>query len=141
MAHLNMIFVSALRDEAGHDLPAILESSAACNPANSVRSMLLFCAGNVMQVIDGEEGEIRNELKRLLQCPYYHDSIVLNEEEVEGAVLKGNSLGAQRLPPSVMEKLPSNVAFFDLSEAGVTQRVRLGIARNLLKQFAADYAK
>jgi hypothetical protein len=102
--------------------------------------MLLFCAGNVMQVIDGEASATRHEWRRLLQCPYCRDSIVLNEEELDGPVLQGNSLGAQRLPAAVVERPPANVAFFRLSEDAVAQCVRLGIARNLLKQFAADCA-
>jgi Sensors of blue-light using FAD len=140
VTHLNMIFVSALRDAEGHDLPALLKNAMAYNQSTSVRSILLFSAGQVMQAIDGEVAHIRSEWRRLLQCSYYHDSIVLNEEEVPGPSLTGNSLGAQRLPAAVLEGLPAEVAFFKLSEAAVAQRVRSGIARNLLQQFAADYA-
>jgi hypothetical protein len=139
MAHLNVIFVSALRDVAGNDLPAILEDYAASNPSNSVCSMLLFSDGSVMQAIGGEASEIRCELKRLFQSPFYRDCIVLNEEMVDSPSLDGHSLGAQCLPASVIEKLPANVALFNLSEGAVAQRVRSGIARNLLQQFAADY--
>jgi hypothetical protein len=79
-------------------------------------------------------------MKRLFQSPFYRDSVVLNEELVDSPSLEGHSLGAQHLPDSVLEKLPSNVAYFNLSESAVQQRVRSGIARNLLRQFAADYS-
>lgn len=139
MSHLNLIFVSALVHEDGQDLPAILKRSVSCNQNRSVRSMILFSAGNVMQAIDGEATETRDELHRLFQCVHYKHSIVLNEEEVNGPSLKGNSLGALGLGAHLIGMLPADVAFFSLSESAVAQRVRLGIARNLLTQFAADY--
>lgn len=137
MTRLNMIFVSALLNDEGQDLPAILES-AASSQGDSVHSMILYSAGNVMQFIDGEASEARSEFKRLFQNAQYVNSIVLSEEEVEAPSLSRSSLGASRLQHSVIEKLPRNVAFFKLSESAVAQRVRLGIARNLLRQFAAD---
>ena len=137
MTRLNMIFVSALLNDEGQDLPAILES-AASSQSDSVHSMILYSAGNVMQFIDGEASEARSEFKRLFQNAQYVNSIVLSEEEVEAPSLSRSSLGASRLQHSVIEKLPRNVAFFKLSESAVAQRVRLGIARNLLRQFAAD---
>ena len=140
MAYLNLIFVSSLLNEDGHDLPAILKRAALHNHSGTVRSMLLFSAGNVMQAVDGEESEVRSEWRRLLHCDDYRDSIMLNEEEVEGPSLVHNSLGARHLLPALVEMLPDNVAFFSLSESAVAQRVRLGIARNLLRQFAADYS-
>jgi hypothetical protein len=140
MTLLNLIFVSSLQRADGNDLPAILARAVLHNQSTSVRSMVLFSAGNVMQAIDGEASEIQCEKRRLFQCADYLDSIVLNEEEVAGPTLSGNSLGASHLSPTVIEMLPANVAFFGLSERGVVQRVRLGIARNLLRQFAADYA-
>jgi hypothetical protein len=140
MDHLNVIFVSALRDQTGSDLPALLEEHAACSHLTSVCSMLLFSDGNVMQAMDGEASEIRCELKRLFQSPFLRDAIVLNEELVNSPSLEGHSLGAQHLTASVLDQLPANVAFFKLSEGAVAQRVRSGIARNLLKQFAADYS-
>lgn len=140
MTHLNVIFIGALRDVAGHDLPAIWANAVAGKPSGSIRSMLLFSAGHVMQAIDGEAATIRSEFKRLVHSPYFRESVVLNEEKVPGPSLFGNSLGAQQLPLSVLEKLPADVAYFSLSEGAVTQRVGLGIARNLLRQFAADYS-
>lgn len=140
MTHLILILVSGLRDETGHDLPAILHNAACCNPAQSVRSMLLFAGGQVMQAIDGEASEIRRELQRLLRCSYFSDCVVLNEERSQGHSLERTSLGAQQLPCAVHEMLPANVAFFPLSASAVEQQVRAGIARNLLRQFAADYA-
>jgi Sensors of blue-light using FAD len=137
VTRLNMIFVSALLNDEGQDLPAILES-AASSQSDSVHSMILYSAGNVMQFIDGEASEARSEFKRLFQNAQYVNSIVLSEEEVEAPSLSRSSLGASRLQHSVIEKLPRNVAFFKLSESAVAQRVRLGIARNLLRQFAAD---
>jgi hypothetical protein len=106
MARLNVIFVSALLREDGLTLPALLENSLSRNRSNSVRSMTLFSAGSLMQVIDGD-------------C---------------------TSLGALNLLPATIKRLPAGVSFFSLSENAVAQRVRLGIARNLLRQFAADYS-
>ena len=140
MTHLNIIFVSALLNEDGHDLPTILGHSMSCNPLRTVRSMVLFSSGSVMQAIDGEALEARRELKRISESAYYHETIVLNEEEVDGYSLTGCSLGALRLSADVVGLLPADVAFFNLSESAVGQRVRPGIARNLLKQFAFDYS-
>jgi hypothetical protein len=140
MTHLNIIFVSALLHEDGRDLPAILEHAIACNPSRTLRSMVLFSTGSVMQAIDGEALQARLELKRISGSSLYLDTIVLNEEEVQGHSLSGNSLGALHLSADVVGMLPADVAFFNLSEGAVVQRVRLGIARNLLKQFAFDYS-
>lgn len=140
MARLNVIFVSALLHANGQDLPCILESLRSRNRANSIRSMLLFTAGNLMQAIDGEASETRHELQHIFSNPHYHDSVVLNEEIVDSPSLSCTSLGALRLPPAVITQLPPGVAFFTLTENAVAQRVRMSIARNLLKQFACDYA-
>lgn len=140
MARLNVIFVSALLNADGQDLPAILESLNSRNRANSIRSMLLFTAGNLMQAIDGEASETRHELQQIFSSPYYHDSIVLNEEIVDSPSLSCTSLGALCLPPAVITRLPPGVALFTLTENAVAQRVRMSIARNLLRQFACDYA-
>jgi len=140
MTHLNIIFVSALLNEDGRDLPAILGHSMEFDPMRTVRSMVLFSTGSVMQALDGETVQARREMKRISQCAHYRDTIVLNEEEVEERSLAGCSLGALHLSADVVEMLPADVAFFSLSESAVTQRVRLSIARNLLRQFAYDYS-
>ncbi len=140
MSRLNVIFVSALLNEAGQDLPSLLASAARLNATGSLRSMLLFSAGSVMQAIDGESEETRREVQRLFQSRHYVNSIVLNEEKVESPSLHCSSLGAHRLAPALIEELPPGLAFFELCESAVVQRVRNGIARNLLKQFAADYS-
>jgi hypothetical protein len=140
MARLNVIFVSALLHVDGLDLPAILESASSRNRSNSLRSMLLFTAGNLMQAIDGEAAEARYELQQIFSNPCYRDSVVLNEEIVDGPSLSCNSLGALHLPPAVITQIPPSVAVFNLTENAVAQRVRLSIARNLLKQFACDYS-
>ena len=140
MARLNVIFVSALLNADGLDLPAILESLNSRNRSNSIRSMLLFTDGNLMQAIDGEASEARYELQQIFSSPYYHDSVVLNEEIVDCPSLTCTSLGALRLPPEVITQIPPTVALFTLTENAVAQRVRTSIARNLLKQFACDYS-
>jgi hypothetical protein len=140
MARLNVIFVSALLREDGLTLPALLENSLSRNRSNSVRSMTLFSAGSLMQVIDGDASETRTELGWIFHNACYRHSIVLNEEEVEGPTLDCTSLGALNLLPATIKRLPAGVSFFSLSENAVAQRVRLGIARNLLRQFAADYS-
>lgn len=139
MARLNVIFVSALLNADGLDLPAILDSATSRNRSSSLRSMLLFTAGNLMQAIDGEASEARYELQQIFSNPYYRDSVVINEEIVEGPSLSCNSLGALRLPPAVITQIPPSVALFTLTANAVAQRVRLSIARNLLTQFACDY--
>ena len=140
MARINVIFVSALRDENGLDLPRALQHVAGHKYTDSLHCMTLFAAGSLMQEIDGEAPQARAELRRIFQSSHYLNAIVLNEEEVPEPSLSGNSLGALHLAPAVIEMLPENVVLFSLNEGAITQRVRSSIARNLLKQFAADYS-
>ena len=140
MTRINVIFVSALRDENGLDLPRALQCEAGHTFTDALHCMTLFAAGSLMQVIDGEAPQARAELRRIFQSSHYLNTIVLNEEEVTEPSLCGNSLGALHLAPGVIEMLPEHVVLFSLNEGAVTQRVRSGIARNLLKQFAADYS-
>lgn len=139
MARLNMIFVSALLQN-GLDLPQILQDSMARCHSSSLHTMVLFSAGQVMQAIDGEAQEAREEMQRLFHSAPYTNSVLLNQEEVEIPSLTGISLGAHQLASCVVAQLPPGVQFFKLSEGAIVQRVRSSIARNLLKQFAADYA-
>ncbi len=140
MARLNVIFVSILRDTNGLDLPAILEHSVRHSRSNSLRSMLLFSAGHLMQAIDGEAVETRCELQRIFASPYHLNSVVLNEEIMQEPSLACTSLGALHLQPAIIAKIPHAVVLFALTENAILQHVCPGIARNLLKQFACDYS-
>ena len=140
MARICMVFVSDLLNASGQDLPDILACALANPQTSSMGSMLLFAAGSMMQVIEGEADAARAEWTRLLHSPYYRHSILLNEETVATPCLSGVSLGALQLAHAVIAQLPPAVAYFRLSESAIMQRVQQGLARNLLKQFAADYS-
>ena len=139
MARLNMIFVSALHQN-GLYLPQILQGSMARCHSSALHTMVLFSTGQVMQAIDGEAQDAREEMQWLFNSAHLSNSVLLNQEEVEIPSLTGTSLGAHQLASCVVARLPQGVQFFKLSEGAVAQRVRSSIARNLLKQFAADYA-
>ena len=140
MARLNVVFASALLDANGQGLPNLLDDARRHNPTNSLRSMLLFSAGQLMQVIDGEVEETRRELQRLWTTPHYRDAVVVNEVQVQEPSLDGTSLGSLHLSATVMKDILHPVVLFALSEAAVVQHMRPGIARNLLQQFARDYS-
>lgn len=140
MAQLNLVFVSALQSENGSELPGILHGALAHNPSQTLRSMLLFAAGSLMQVIEGEAHLARQEMQRLFSSPDYVDPILLNEVRVSADSLADTSLGALHLPAAVIERVPSGVAVFSLTAHAVDERMRPGIARNLMRQFAADYS-
>jgi len=140
MALLNVISVSSVINEYGLDLPDILSATLLRNARLQLRSMFLFSGGNIMQVLEGAHEAVNKGMQEIARDGHFVELLELNRVTVDEPRLQTNSLGAGRLSASVLERLPADLVFFPLGASAVEQRVRPGVACNLLAQFARDYS-
>ena len=65
------------------DLEALLATCRSHNKANGISGALIYAGGTFMQVIEGDEDEVRALYRRIRRDPRHHDLIKLDEGEEE----------------------------------------------------------
>lgn len=88
------------------DLIRLLRTSRDLNQRNGVTGLLLYHGGHFMQVIEGEEGAVRETFGRILRDSRHRDIAVLFEEPIGARFFADWTMGFQQLDGSELLEFP-----------------------------------
>ena len=117
------------------DLVALLQCCRRNNTTAGVTGMLLYKAGNFMQVLEGEEETVRRLHAKILHDPRHRGVITLTEHALQERQFGDWSMGFRNLTAAVLRGVPGYNEFLNGSpgDAGFVERPSR--ARRLLATF------
>jgi hypothetical protein len=133
-----LLYVSSLINEYGHDLPHILRSSTHNNQAQGVAALLLCRNGNAMQLIEGPGKALRATYDRIRHDPRHFGLLVMLDEPIDACKLTGTSAGLHVRDADFIRQECKGLDLFQPTTAEIDRRVPSGTARDLLQQFVEN---
>ena len=111
-----LVYVSSAVDLfSTEDLVALLETSRRNNTRDGVTGMLLYKAGNFMQVLEGEEDKVRTVHERIERDPRHRGLITLLEQRSDARQFGGWSMGFRNLADPSLRDVPGFSEFLNVS--------------------------
>ena len=109
---ISLIYVSsAVEPFSKAELLTLLETSRRNNALINVTGMLLYKDGNFMQVIEGEEADIRKLQTRISLNPRHNGLITLLEQSIEQRQFSDWSMGFKDLSDPGLRSVPGYSEF------------------------------
>lgn len=90
---------SATRHLSAPELDALLQVCRRNNATSDVTGLLLYCDGNFIQLLEGEENAVRALYDRILRDPRHWGLFVLQEGETERREFETWSMGYCAIEP------------------------------------------
>lgn len=109
------------------DLDAILESSRRNNALLGITGMLLHANGAFIQVLEGDEAEVRRLAAKISHDRRHRNYMVLVERHAPQAAFSQWAMGFKNLDPS-----RQNEAIFTTTRAALEGRIKAGDDRLML---------
>jgi hypothetical protein len=117
-----IIYTSALADANGAVLPKIIEVATRNNQANDVSGLTLFADGHILQILEGEECQVRRTLSRISSDCRHSGAIIICEDPIPERSILGVSMGLGNTR-FLGQKMPINVDYFKFSKSEIYKRV------------------
>lgn len=136
MALFRLIYVSSARQQLSDpELDDILESAVRHNTPQGITGMLLYCDGNFMQVLEGEEAAVDETYGRICRDRRHYDIHLIEKEPIGCRDFPGWAMAFRRLARQEAASHPAYAPLiesrFDPGLVGATP----GLATELLKRF------
>ncbi|GGG41703.1 BLUF domain-containing protein [Hymenobacter glacieicola] len=120
------------------ELTALLTQSRAWNQSHDLTGLLLYCDGNIMQVLEGTEEEVRYIFRRIEVDQRHFGVTKLSDGPIQGRNFSQWSMGFRAVNPAAFQRLAgyqnlengshlatysenSNLSLHDLLSSFVTQ--------------------
>jgi hypothetical protein len=133
---LSLIYVSsAAQLFSTADLAKLLEVSRTNNARRGVTGMLLYKDGNFMQVIEGEEADVRGLYEKLQRDPRHTGFLILLEQKIDQRQFSDWSMGFRNLEAEALDGVPGYRDYRDLSFLNQAFAAEPSRARKLLEMF------
>ncbi|OOB92279.1 BLUF domain-containing protein [Rathayibacter sp. VKM Ac-2630] len=111
---LSVTYVSTAAESFGDaDLAELLRQSRDNNARSGLTGMLLFKNGRFMQVLEGEEEDVRERYRAIAADPRHTDVTQLLSESIEGRRFPQWSMGFPTPEDAELRRAPGYDAFFD----------------------------
>ncbi len=99
-------YSSATHDLSGEELKEIHLSSIKHNTKNNLTGMLLYYAGNFMQVLEGATAAVDETMARINQDARHHDVFVIDHEPIREREFSAWQMGFRKLVTSDLMDQP-----------------------------------
>jgi hypothetical protein len=133
---ISIIYVSSAVKLFSHaDLAALLEISRKNNGALAVTGMLLYKDGNFMQVIEGEEANVRGLYNKLQLDPRHTGFLPLLEEKIGARHFADWSMGFKNLNDPALAETDGYRDYRDVSFLNQAFAAQPSRAKKLLEIF------
>jgi hypothetical protein len=116
----------------------ILETSIKNNKADGITGMLLYCQGNFMQVLEGDEEAVQRTYDRISKDSRHHNIIEVIREPIQEREFADWSMGFSRLQEEDLQAFPAYATLFDFHARRDAIAGHPGIALDLLRQFSTN---
>lgn len=134
---IQLIYVSDLSPGQEKELPGILDTSVRRNGQDGITGMLLYAGGNIMQVLEGEEGAVRCTYERISRDPRHRNITLLSEEIIAARDFSDWRMGYKHLSPDVVQSVPRFAPFFKVGFKLDAIAAKPGAAKEMLVFFAS----
>ena len=136
MSLFQLIYMSSMVTDRPEILPDILQAAVRNNKQRNITGMMLYADGNVMQVLEGEKGEVLETYQAIQADPRHSGIFVLIEQEIASRQFASWSMGFSQLTKADLEKFPAAAHIFKAHQDEISLRGRAGEALIVLKSFA-----
>ena len=137
MALVRLMYVSSAVEELpDRVLDDILRSALRHNAQQDITGMLLYCGGNFMQVLEGEEAAVKETYQRLCEDPRHRDIYLLAQSPIAARDFSAWSMGFRRLSPDDAADHPGYAPFLTQGFAAFRIDARPGQALEMLQRFS-----
>ncbi|MCB2379151.1 BLUF domain-containing protein [Hymenobacter sp. BT635] len=116
-----------------HDLEALLVQSRAWNQAHQLTGVLLYCDGDILQVLEGPEDEVEYIFRRIEQDPRHYDVTKLADGPITQRNFSQWSMGFKSVHPEDFEHLAGY-----LNPAQLVAEAKAPSLHELLASFVTD---
>jgi hypothetical protein len=99
------------------------------NAATAITGLLLYKEGNLLQVLEGEEEQVRSLYAKILRDPRHHGSIVLLQQTLADREFGDWSMGFRDLASAEVQAMPGYSEFLNFAwedRHTVTSTTRVG---------------
>ena len=126
---------SAVREFTKPELREMLERLRENNRQTGITGLLLYCGGNFMQVIEGEEDSVKTLFEKVCRDPRHTGIFKLFEESIEEREFPSWSMAFQDLQMEDINAIPGYSDFLSPSWKSRDGEVGASKARKLLAGF------
>ena len=134
MRHL--LYVSSSVGHVSDDeIAQILHAARANNLAGGITGMLLYCDGNFLQLLEGEDVAVQRTFDRIRRNPRHTDVTILLDEKVTERAFAEWSMGFEKL---LKPSNPDAEAAFEISKMAIERRIAPGsfwVVRRMMETF------
>jgi hypothetical protein len=136
MSLIQLTYTSTLFDDDPAAQAAIFNTSQTNNRSRNVTGMLLYARGIVLQVLEGENGQVSKTFRAIEQDARHRNVFVLSRQVVADRQFESWAMGFRQL--TEMELGDHSIAsqIFKTSSDEVVHRVKPGAALLILAYFA-----
>lgn len=105
---------SAIEEFSKADLLELLELARRKNASADITGMLLYKAGNFMQVLEGEKASVEALYQKIARDARHDGCFLLLEEEADSRMFEDWSMGFRDLDDAALSALPGYSPFMNL---------------------------
>lgn len=134
---IHLIYVSsASREMSEEDLVALLQQCRLNNQKKNVTGMLLYSEGNFFQILEGEEKDVMETYREIVNDRRNTGHIILEKENITERTFPDWAMGFKQLAKEKAPELAGYTRFLDTSESSGTttkQSSDLTVLLNIFK--------
>jgi hypothetical protein len=138
MSVTQLIYVSTMLGETERELASILESSVRHNLQNGITGMLLYCRGEIMQVLEGGATQVHETYARICADTRHHRIITLTDTEEPMRHFESWSMGYKYVDASTVAMFPHLAPLFNFRTQADQIKGAPGLAMEMMKMFSND---
>jgi hypothetical protein len=132
-----LVYLSSLTDvKFESEIPKILEASIRRNKESNITGMLLYCAGNFIQVLEGESEAVVETFKRICEDKRHHNILEILREPITYRDFSEWSMGFNHLTEKTLKAFPKYAHLFNYQPGDNSIIAGSGIALELLRDFS-----
>ncbi|WP_207535924.1 BLUF domain-containing protein [Desertivirga arenae] len=114
-----IVYVSTASEKLSEgELQAILTKSRSNNAKKNITGLLIYSAGNIMQVLEGDKQDLENLYKIINQDPRHFGVIKLQEVVVNSRIFSEWSMGFKTVSPEEFKKVEG---YLDIRDSNTMQ--------------------
>lgn len=134
-----LVYVSSAKTKFSKaELEALLDQSRQKNARLGLSGILLYHDGNFMQLLEGEENQVRSLYAHIARDPRHHGCMILISGQVAERTFPGWTMGFRDLTSAEVKAMPGYNSFMNHDARGDTFPTEPNRAMTLLRTFRAS---
>jgi hypothetical protein len=137
---IRLVYLSvATKEMSNDDLLFLLEQSREKNKKVQITGMLLYGGGNFLQMLEGDEKEVRNLYEKILLDERHKDCFLIEEIKISERTFGAWSMGFKHLNPQEAAEIEGFSHFLERKVAPDTFARKRDAILDLLYEFKRNF--